>query len=300
MGNTRAFRLGFRAFSAPFILGLASSVTLAQVLVSYNQSTGQVSAEGRGIAFTTLEITTDRDLFLPQHVAPDVIQAPFDRIEPQLLFVLRTGGVRELDFGSVLPTGMSVDDLDLAINGSSVSAVTYFDLFVFGTESPGDFDGDQVLSGRDVARLQRTLRAGYSESIDLNADHILSAADVTYWVHEYAGTWVGDANLDGLFNSTDLVEVFSASSAGNVGCAEGDWNSHGRFDSSDLVAAFVDGGYERGRRIAQPVPEPRPIRLLTLLGLATLRSSYKQRRVQARKMKLPASCMAAKKSRCVR
>lgn len=279
MGNTRSFRLGFRAFTVPFFLGLASSVTSAQVLVSYNQSTGQVSAEGRGMAFTTLEITTDRDLFLPHLVAPDVIQTPFDRIDPQLLFVLRTGGVRELDFGRVLPTGMSVDDLDLAINGSSVSAATYFDLFVFGTESPGDFDGDQVLSGRDIAMLRRTLGAGYSESIDLNADQILSAADVTYWVHEYAGTWVGDANLDGLFNSTDLIEVFSASSAGYVGWAEGDWNSDGRFDSSDLVAAFVDGGYDQGRRIVLPVPEPRSIKLVVLLGLVTLRSTCKRRRV---------------------
>ena len=58
----------------------------------------------------------------------------------------------------------------------------------------------------------------------------------------------GDANFDGRFNSTDLVEVFQIGkyeddTPGNAGWAEGDWNGDGDFTSSDLVMAFQDGGY---------------------------------------------------------
>ena len=44
----------------------------------------------------------------------------------------------------------------------------------------------------------------------------------------------------------------------NSGWAQGDWNGDGDFDSGDLVAAFQDGGYEKGLRLAavQVVPEP--------------------------------------------
>ena len=60
---------------------------------------------------------------------------------------------------------------------------------------------------------------------------------------------IGDANHDGIFNSSDLVEVWQAGKygAGTENSAtfeEGDWNHDGRFDSADLVAAFQSGKYE--------------------------------------------------------
>jgi hypothetical protein len=58
----------------------------------------------------------------------------------------------------------------------------------------------------------------------------------------------GDANLDGIFNSSDLVQIFQRGQyedgrTGNSGWAEGDWNCDGEFNSSDLVLAFQTGGY---------------------------------------------------------
>ncbi|MCA9172511.1 MAG: dockerin type I repeat-containing protein [Planctomycetales bacterium] len=78
------------------------------------------------------------------------------------------------------------------------------------------------------------------------------------------GTWFGDANLDGEFNSTDLVVVFQAgvyedSVLLNAGWSTGDWNGDGEFNSSDLVTAFQTGGYGQGPRdavAASAVPEP--------------------------------------------
>ena len=59
---------------------------------------------------------------------------------------------------------------------------------------------------------------------------------------------VGDANLDGVFDSSDLVQMFQAGEyendvAGDSVWADGDFNGDGEFDSSDLVLAFQAGTY---------------------------------------------------------
>ena len=73
--------------------------------------------------------------------------------------------------------------------------------------------------------------------------------------NRWLGTSPGDANLDGVFNSADLVAVFIAGQYedgrdGNSHWEEGDWNCDGEFDSRDLVAAFQAGGYTAAARIS--------------------------------------------------
>jgi hypothetical protein len=63
----------------------------------------------------------------------------------------------------------------------------------------------------------------------------------------------GDSNLDGIFNSADLVLIFQAGKYEdgidhNASFAEGDWNGDGDFDSRDLVHAFAFGLYATGLR----------------------------------------------------
>ena len=58
----------------------------------------------------------------------------------------------------------------------------------------------------------------------------------------------GDANGDGIFDNSDLVEIFSAGEyeddiAGNSDWSEGDWNGDDDFTSSDLVLALKRGNY---------------------------------------------------------
>ncbi|MCA9197739.1 MAG: tandem-95 repeat protein [Planctomycetales bacterium] len=58
----------------------------------------------------------------------------------------------------------------------------------------------------------------------------------------------GDANGDGVFNSSDFVTVFQAgeyedSILGNSTFEEGDWNGDGDFTTADLVYAFTEGNY---------------------------------------------------------
>ena len=59
---------------------------------------------------------------------------------------------------------------------------------------------------------------------------------------------LGDANRDGIFNSSDLVLVLAAGEyedgiAGNSTWEEGDWDGDGDFTSNDLVAALQAGSY---------------------------------------------------------
>ena len=70
----------------------------------------------------------------------------------------------------------------------------------------------------------------------------------------------GDANGDGVFNSTDLVLVFRAGeyddgADDNSRFDEGDWNGDGDFDSADLVYAFQSGNYSLGLQAYRlPIP----------------------------------------------
>jgi hypothetical protein len=69
----------------------------------------------------------------------------------------------------------------------------------------------------------------------------------------------GDANRDGIFNSSDLVLAFAAGEyeddvADNSSWNEGDWNGDGDFTTADIVLAFQSGAYTAAaRRTLDPV-----------------------------------------------
>ena len=145
----------------------------------------------------------------------------------------------------------------------------------------GSFDEirvyDHVLSEDDVAELMIPVVDDPAARLD---DGTLTdpAARADY-VHDVLGTWLGDADLDGQFNSSDLVTVFTAGKyeSGDAAVwAEGDWNGDSTFGSGDLVVAFTDGGYEAGSRAAiAAVPEPSSC---ILFGLGMLLVLKRRRR----------------------
>jgi hypothetical protein len=147
---------------------------------------------------------------------------------------------------------------------------------------PGDFNKDGVLSAADIDDLTGQSAGGMNPDVhDLNADALVNIADVNIWVKDLFHSWIGDANLDHQFNSSDLVVVlgagrYEADVAANW--STGDFDGSGRFDSTDLIFALADGGFELGPRAANAaVPEPSGGSLL-LLGLL---ASIRQRRRQA-------------------
>ncbi|MCA9169040.1 MAG: hypothetical protein KDB23_15305, partial [Planctomycetales bacterium] len=138
-----------------------------------------------------------------------------------------------------------------------------------------DFNVDDSIDAHDVDRLVVAIRAKRDLSFDINHDHLLDGDDLVHWIREYKRTWFGDANLDGEYNSSDLVQVFQAGHyedgvAMHSSWADGDWNGDGMFDTGDLVFAFQDGGYEQGSRAAvTAVPEPSGSVLLIVLTLVS-------------------------------
>ena len=139
----------------------------------------------------------------------------------------------------------------------------------------GDFNFDDELTIEDFKMLRHEARNGIDHRLfDLNNDGEVNEADGVEWITEVKGTWIGDANLDGEFNSGDFVEVFQAGEyddtvEANSTWATGDWNGDREFDSGDFVTAFQGGGFEIGPRpnaISVPEPSMRAICLSILCG----------------------------------
>ncbi|MCA9168313.1 MAG: hypothetical protein KDB23_11615, partial [Planctomycetales bacterium] len=120
--------------------------------------------------------------------------------------------------------------------------------------SPGDYNGDGAVDAADVDLLGAAMRSGaFDAKFDETGDGVVNFDDRIAWVKDIKGTWMGDSNLDGTFDSTDFVVAFTAGKyelAEAAGWEDGDWDGNGLFDSSDFVTAFADGGYEQGPRAA--------------------------------------------------
>ena len=145
-----------------------------------------------------------------------------------------------------------------------------------GGGNPFDYSGDNQLTVADVDELLAAIKNGSADAqFDVNGDGMVDAADVSDYVSrgDILNSYVGDANLDGEFNSGDLVDLFVAGEYEdgvpmNSTWSTGDFNGDGEFGSGDLVAAFVGGGYEAGPRAATAaVPEPAAAGLLLIGAL---------------------------------
>lgn len=142
-----------------------------------------------------------------------------------------------------------------------------------GEPLPGDFNQDGILDARDVDQLtQVILDETHAEAFDLNHDLRVDRQDHAFWVHDLKGTTFGDANLDGEFNTGDLVSVLEIGEyedllTENSGWSDGDWNADREFDTQDFVLALQEGSYEMGtRRPVAVIPEPSTASL-ALLGM---------------------------------
>ena len=116
---------------------------------------------------------------------------------------------------------------------------------------------------------------------DLNDDGIINFDDRRIWVEVENNTYFGDSNFDGVFNSADLVAVFSANEyedelLKNSTWETGDWNGDQEFNTSDLVLAFQENGYEQAPRPAAVVPEPCSV-LLLMMGALTFLANRRRR-----------------------
>jgi hypothetical protein len=174
-----------------------------------------------------------------------------------------------VDFAEVLLYSEALGDED------RVAVEAYLDDKFFGISGiPGDFDNDGLLTAIDIDLLSAVVRDGSNDAeYDLNGDERVNQADRDVWVHVLKNTFYGDADLDGEFDTADLVRVLSIGkyeTGSEAGWSEGDWDGSHAFGTGDMVAALTDGAYEQGPASrAHAVPEPTSL-LLLLLGAIAL------------------------------
>ena len=135
----------------------------------------------------------------------------------------------------------------------------------------GDFDSNGQIDANDLQTLAVAIHLNeFETAFDLNSDGVLDSIDFDFWIKEIKQTYYGDSNLDGVFDSTDLIAVFQPgeyedSKDLNSQWSTGDWNGDLEFDTRDFVTAFQDGGYEKS---VHAVPENvirTPLSLLLVL-----------------------------------
>ena len=123
-----------------------------------------------------------------------------------------------------------------------------------------------------IDEISIAIQQGSSDPhFDLDQNGEVNQADQTMLIRQIHDTHLGDANMDGIFNSSDLVQVFQAGlyeTDALATWAQGDWNGDQRFGSGDLVAAFQDGAYTDAA--IQTVPEPASGGLASIIVLAAL------------------------------
>ena len=124
-----------------------------------------------------------------------------------------------------------------------------------------DVNDDDVVNAADIDLLAAAVQGGKeAEEFDVNQDGKVDRADIDTVVEKALNTVYGDSNLDGVFNSSDLVFVFQKGKyeddiPNNAGWEDGDWNGDGDFTTKDMVFVFEKGTYETNAAVAAAVDQ---------------------------------------------
>jgi hypothetical protein len=193
--------------------------------------------------------------------------------------------------------GVSADGLgNVYISGSTLSSLGGpnaggHDAFVakFTTDLPDpepDFDGDGVLDGDDVDALIGGIVAGaYDFYFDLTADGAINNADLSQWLSDAATAngfaapyLLGDANLDGSVNVSDL-NALGQNWLGHPNTWRlGDFNADGIVNAGDLNKIGLNWLTEiPSAASAARVPEQSAFTLLLFGIMATLLLGHRRR-----------------------
>ena len=121
---------------------------------------------------------------------------------------------------------------------------------------PGDFTGDGLVMADDIDVLLSAIEAGQMDDIyDLDNSGAVDSADGTFLVENILGTFMGDANLDGIVDAADLNAVGLDWLAGGTGWASGDFTGDRQTDAADLNVIGLNW-----RQGAAPAAAARPPR----------------------------------------
>ena len=158
-----------------------------------------------------------------------------------------------------------------------LDAGVYDVLWASGTTTPGDFDGDGDVDTDDIDILCDNLG---DNAFDLDGDGDAAEDDMVFLIQNLVeltdgsgrtGTEVGDFNLDGLINATDLATMaatFGATPPPELLYGDGNANCDELINATDLAILAANFGYVAP---AGAVPEPMTVSLLAMGAAAILR-----------------------------
>lgn len=173
-----------------------------------------------------------------------------------------------IDFVEVGPKLISRGNLDVIadLNGDGMNDLiesprTVPGIIVSYNATPaspvGDVNQDGTLDVKDIDHFCFSYNSGLANGpLDLNRDGQVTLEDYRYLVEDILHYEYGDVDLDGDFDSSDLVQTATVGAYEQADVRAfwngGDWNCDGRFNSEDLIMAMQTTGYEI--RVANSVP----------------------------------------------
>lgn len=132
----------------------------------------------------------------------------------------------------------------------------------------GDFDADDQLTPADIDLLTQEARSDEPRiRYDLTEDGEVTSEDLDRWLADFAGTWYGDANLDGDVTFADFVAL-SGSFGGLGSWGQGDFTGDGKVQFRDFV--ILARNFSRTQDDTELVPEPNTLTALLWCGLVTM------------------------------
>ena len=100
---------------------------------------------------------------------------------------------------------------------------------------PGDVNSDKSVDRKDVDLICRSIGDDFSESLDVDQNGSIEYLDLVMVVESQIGSSLGDANLDGTIDATDLNHIGKNwQRRGDLGWNNGDLTCDGIVDNGDL------------------------------------------------------------------
>ena len=144
-------------------------------------------------------------------------------------------------------TRLSVQDDSAEANRADAWTISLGTNGTPGKEDRVDLQNDGSLNIADVDLICAQLESS-DPRLDFNEDGAVNDSDLATVLEKTFQSVTGDVNLDGRFDSDDLIRVLQAGKfeddvVNNAKWSEGDWNCDGDFTTRDFVFVFQAGTF---------------------------------------------------------